>query len=323
MSMGLRLIALTVLFTGTLYGQNAPIGRASYIPVESHHGKTPYITSYFKVPIQSGGGFKALGVAAQPLQAARVAPNLSCPNPPSSTEVLDSGFSYQDSLLTTSEAASLSIPFVKIDGSSNTVVLVRDYVSSLECLASDNKTLLTYGVSLRTILTIDGYNARVDGSYALIAADATYNHKVVKLNIQAKGIYNQKYFSLIGSISGKDFNVQDFPAFHDSTSAMIKLIGDQSTTLTPELLGVVTILRPMTLTKAPAITWALSQIILDKTCSEALSDYYDSKAVFPRDAIRSTYVSIDGSCDSSTIPDTAQKEAASTYLAGLKAAKQK
>ena len=299
--------------------QNAPLRRAGYLPIESNEGKTPIVKPVMR---QASIGALALTASRAPGLTAGVAPSLSCSTPPTTQDVLNSGFSYDDSLLTTDEAASLSIPFVKINGSANTVVLVRDYISSIDCLASDNKTLLTYGVSLRTIITVDNFDAKLDASYAAIAADATYNHKTIKVNIQAKGISNGQYFTLITQIAGKDFNVDNFPAFYDSTSAMIKLIGDTSTTITPTLLGVVTILDDMTLTKAPAITWALTEILAKHTCTAALTGHFDQNATFPKDAITSTYQTILGKCDNATTPTDAQKSTASNYLAGLKAVKQ-
>jgi hypothetical protein len=78
----------------------------------------------------------------------------------------------------------------------------------------------------------------------------------------------------------------------------------------------------MTLTKAPAVSWALTQIMGQKTCSDALNGHYDQNATFPRDAITSTYQTILGACDNTTTPNNQQKQAAQNYLAGLKAVKQ-
>lgn len=314
------IIAVGALFLVThlvVDAQTAQIRKSTFFPIENKDGKTPPVSASSRLHANRF----ALTRTSSEVRAltANVASGLACAAPPSRDDILNAGFLYEDSLLTTDEAASLNIPFVKINGSATTMVLVRDYVSSLNCFATDNRTLLTYGASLRTIFTVDNYDAKLDGSYAAIAADATYNHKNMKVTIQAKGLRNSQFFTLITEIAGKDFNVDNYPAFYDATSGMIKLIGDAATTVTPELLGVVTILDDLTLTKAPAVTWALTDIMGDKTCSQALSGHYDQNATFPRDAITSTYQTIVGACDNTTKPNTQQKQAAATFLAGLKA----
>jgi hypothetical protein len=302
------------------HGQNAQIHSSRYIPLEAKGGRTPRVNPSSQ--LQSRKLDLKLHPFALPALTANVSEGLACASPPNAQDITNSGFSYDDSLLTTDEAATLSIPFVKLSGDVNTAVLVRDYVSSITCIATDNKTILTYGISLRTILTIDNYDAKLDGSYAAIAADATYNHKNMKVNIQVKGLSNPQFYTLITQIAGKDFDVDNYPAFYDATAGMIKLIGDTSTVKTAELLGVVTVLDDMTLTKAPAVTWALTEIMAQKTCADALSGHYDQNATFPRDAITSTYQTILGACDNTTIPNTQQKQEALNYLAGLKAVKQ-
>src|SRR5579884_1407834 len=197
-SFGLGILVCTVM-----HAQDAQIHKSNYVPLEGKEGKTPAVHA----PSRMHSNRFALGLssAAIPALTSNVSPGLACATTPDKDAVLNAGFQYEDSLLSTDEAASLNVPFVKISGSSNTMVLVRDYVSSLNCFATDNKTLLTYGVALRTIFTVDNYDAKLDGSYAAIAADATFNHKNMKVNIQAKGLRNTKFFTLITEIAGKDF----------------------------------------------------------------------------------------------------------------------
>ncbi len=251
-----------------------------------------------------------------------VPPGLSCPIPPPAGDIAAAGFEYTSSLLTVSEAASLNVPFFKGSGGQNAMVVVRDYMASLPCTASDAKTVLSYGHTIRTIITIGDYQTKLGTSLPVIAADATLNRKSTKLNIQVKGLTNAKFTGLVANLAGKDFTVETYAEYMSVESQMVRLISDSETKATPTLLGTVDITHfdNFQLTAAPAISWAMTQIVAKRSCDQALSDYSDPGAVLPRSAIVATYRSIAGRCDS-TAPDDAHKDIALQFLAGRKTVK--
>lgn len=251
-----------------------------------------------------------------------VPPGLTCPNPPSANDITNSGFQFTSQLLTTSQATSLNVPYLKASGGANAMVVVREYIESLPCTASDTKTLLIYGSTVRTVITVEDYQAKLGLSLPVIAADATLNHKSSKLNIEVKGLSNPKFSDMVANLAGKDFTVETYTEYMTAEAQLVKLVSDPLTKATPTLLGVTdpSILEESQLNQASVIAWALTQVAAKRSCDQALSSPFASNAKQYRSWIIAVYKTITGSCDG-TVPGGEQAKNASKFLIGLRMVK--
>ena len=248
-----------------------------------------------------------------PQSSAAYAPpgGLSCTQPPTAEDLLKAGMFNNDQLLSMPDASARKIPFVhtRVGG----MVLVRDSGASLPCIANDKKTLLTYGVGLRTILSIDHYNSALGTSLDAIAADTTLNHRDTKLNVELKGILNPQLSRLIPTIANRDFSVENYPVYVDIVEKLYTLMTDKGTILTPTILGSAIVLDDLNLASAPAISLALTSIASGTSCDDALKGHQTGSVAY--DGIKLVYQTIVGRCDSSS-PSAEQKQKATHYLTG-------
>jgi hypothetical protein len=253
-----------------------------------------------------------------PQSGAAYAPpgGLSCTQPPTAEDLLKAGLFNNDQLLSVPDASARKIPFAHtgIGG----VVLVRDSGASLPCMANDKKTLLTYGVGMRTIISIDHYNSVLGTSLDAIAADTTLNHRDTKLNIALMGFFNPQLSRLIPTIANKDFSVENYPAYIDIVDKLFALMTDKGTTLTPTILGSAILLDDSSLASAPAISLALASVADGTSCNDALNGHKTGSVAY--DGIKLVYQTIVGRCDGGN-PSPKQKEKAAQYLAGARQTK--
>jgi hypothetical protein len=290
----------------------------SYIPIGPSSGQRPVRGTLSKSDMEKRG--EALGLSPDTLNrisatAAEVntTATASTASPPTS---VTGNLQYSQTMMSISAAIKAQIPFLNANGSGTQMVLVRDFMKSQPCVAADGKTRLLYGQTIRTIITIADYDAKIGTSLPVLAADSTINKKNHQINIVILGFDNPKFNDVIGSLSSREFNVETYVQFLELQSQLIKLIGDSGTTQSIQRLGVLPDVDPSTLAGSAAIAYTLQQISDGKSCNKAKSDF-PSKTDPSASAIPDTYQMLTGTCDD-TSPSTVQRAQAKQYLLGIK-----
>jgi hypothetical protein len=261
-------------------------------------------------------GFAAADVSISHGNADSPLLDLAC-NPVPTADSVAANFEYKSALLTSSVAGKLGIPFVNVSGARNAMILIRDVMRSKDCLASDGKTRLLYGQTIRSILTITDWSASGSFKYAVVAADATVKNTSHQILVQVIGIRNPKLTDIIKKIAGKDFNVETYGDFIGVESDLMGLIGDSGTTLSVERLGTVKGAGNISdFQSSVATTYAVAQVAVGKNCSEAQASFRPGGAASLQ-SIQDAYIFFVGACDNSAPSDSAKKQA-SDVLANLK-----
>ena len=222
---------------------------------------------------------------------------------------------YRRTLLSRSAAVKLGIPVANVSTTGNQMVLVQEYSRAKECLASDNKTRLLYGQTIRTIITIANFDAQTNLTLPAIAASATIAGKSNSLQIQILGFSNPQIPVLIAGISGKELNVETYGEFAKIQSSLIGLTADAATTSSMIRLGIVTAEESDNLKNNVVAAFALQQIKDGRSCSDAKARYRQPSDP-SANTIDQTYEFIMSSC-SSVAPNLQEKTKASDYLQGL------
>src|SRR6266568_1462395 len=165
-------------------------------------------------------------------------PNPVC-NPAPTISDIQGNYEYHDTLMTSSEAGKVGITLGGLSGSGTQLLYIKDYLRGKECLATDGKTKLLYGQSIRTVISLSDWDSKFNASYSIIAADATINHKNHQLHLFSYGIDNADINTLIGNISNKTFDVDTYSDYSKIESEIIKLIPKPATNNKVERLAVV------------------------------------------------------------------------------------
>ena len=230
---------------------------------------------------------------------------------------LAGNYKLEQRLLTTSQAARANIPYVSGSGDGAQMVLVRDYLRGKECRASDGKTVLLYGQTIRTIITLADYNSSLGLSLPVIAADATINKRNHQVLITSYGFENPKINDVLANVSVQEFNVDHYGEYMTVQKQLIQLINDPGTKQSVERLGIVAA-NVDDYRDSVATVFALQEIADGSSCVDAKNDY-------PRDptwaamgsAVEHAYVTVVGAC-STDRPDNIQRSAAKRLLAGTR-----
>jgi hypothetical protein len=225
-------------------------------------------------------------------------------------------YQYHQRLLTTTEALSLGIPVANISGSGSKMVLVQDYAKAKECPATDNQNVVLYGHTIRTVITVSDWNAKIGTSIPVIAADATINKKDHQINIFVLGMENAKIPGIIAQVAGKTFNVENYAKYLEIEQNLIKLAEDNTTQFTIERLGALPRFDESQLRSSSASSFALHQIRDGRTCEQAKADFRaqgDPAAA----AIIRAYEVVTGECGVKPVT-SGQKEKADSLLFKLK-----
>lgn len=250
------------------------------------------------------------GVALQPLPSA-----LPVCDPVPTVLNLTGTFEYHQALLSTDTAIQLGLPVANVNSSQNEMVVVRDYSKSVQCLATDQKTILIYGQAIRTIITVDDYDTKIGLSLAAIAASATLAGKNDQVNIQVLGFDNAAFAPIFSSIANQELNVDTYSKYADVESQFIKLTTDNGTALSVARLGVVPDNTGSTLQNSVVVAYALQEISNGNSCSTAKGNI-DNITNDVSAGITSTYTIVADGCDSNS-PSAAARAAARTDLMGF------
>lgn len=215
------------------------------------------------------------------------------------------------------EAVQAKLPFVHAGGNGNSMVLVRDYRRAVPCDANDGTSVLVYGQVIRTIITIENYDANIGSDYVAAAANATLKHSAAKINIVVQGFDNPAFTRIISPLSGQDLNVETLPVYRKVMSDLLAAVSEASTTQSVKLIGELpSSVSQDRIQDAPTMVYALAAIKDGQNCEVA-------KTHAPRQmqsrlaVIAQTFTSVMGGCTDDD-PGGSAKSRAEGLLAGLK-----
>lgn len=240
----------------------------------------------------------------------------SCSKIPTQTDVNNGQWSYTDHFYTASQALKMGIPVVNINGSHELKVYVKDYRRVTTCTGSDSITVL-YGQIIRTVIEIENYDASVGVDLASIAANGTLKRNSQHFYFYKDGFFNPKIDSIIVSVQGKEFDVQNYSLFQNVMGDVINLLRQPGTTFSPSRIGIQEELgdEAEMLTKSPIIVYALSGICNGNSCEKVKNKF--SKNRFAMEVVENTYKSMECPLNSEK-PTGEAVVKAKKYLQGIK-----
>lgn len=240
-----------------------------------------------------------------------------CLKIPTQADVNNGKWSYTDHFYTASQALKIGIPVVNINGSRDLRVYVKDYRRVATCSGHDSITVL-YGQIIRTVIEIENYDASVGVDLASIAANGTLKKNSQHFYFYKDGFYNPKIDSIIISVQGKEFDVQNYTLFQNVMGEVINLLVKSGTTFSPARIGVQGTLgdEQEELAKSPVITFALSAIASGTSCSRAKKKFLQNR--FACDLVEQTYRALECQPDD-TKPAQEAMAKAKKLLQGVKA----
>ena len=202
---------------------------------------------------------------------------VECNSKPSINEVKLGQWTYTDKFYSLSQAYKIGIPIANADFTKNITIYVRDYKRIKPCTANDGITEINYGQIIRTVIEIENFDSSVGADLASIAASGTLNGKKQSFYLYKDGFYNPKIDSIIGTVSGKVFDVENYAVYQNVMSELIKLLASDETTFAVNKIGIVK--KEETnefLNEAPIISYTLYQISKGKTCSDIKDNFANS-----------------------------------------------
>jgi hypothetical protein len=226
-------------------------------------------------------------------------------------------------LLTRSAAAQLRIPVFNVSATADELVLVQDYASVKDCLATDNQTMLQYGRGIRTIITIATAQGETNLTLPAIAAAATISARRNQVRIEVYGFSNPAMTTAAASVFGQELNVESYATFAAVQKQLVGLTVAPGTARSVVKLGVVPRGERAELSDATVVAWALQQITSGRNCNQARTSLPPVGSGEPKPdltKVASTYVTMVGEC-SAKDPSNLQRAAAREYLYGLEVKK--
>lgn len=239
-----------------------------------------------------------------------------CTSVPTVTD-LPTGFTAQQVVMSRNAALKLGLPVGNGSLIANQMVLVQDYSRSKECLATDGKSRLLYGQTIRTVITISNMETQANLSLPAVAANATIAGKSNSVKIDVLGFNNSKMTEAASKIFGKELNVESFGLFSGIQAELVGLIVAPETSSSVERLGVVTADSPNSFGESVATAYALQLIKDGKSCTQAKSSYKDGKSLDANIAIEQVYAYLSDECKD-TAPTGVARARATEYLGSVR-----
>lgn len=219
-------------------------------------------------------------------------------------------------IMTASQAASLNITWIgSASGSYNAdqLLAVSDSSRVAPCVATDGKTTLYYGETIRTVVAMNDYTVKGSASFAVVAATATADGKTNSVDLYEIGFgdpqLDAKLAAAKQALGGSGINIENYSDF-------IKAFNTAET----YALGISNPGIDLVASDAPltnygdmlADAWAIQKIAQGYGCEDAVKDYRQ-KSQQDQSDIKNTYDAIAGGCG----VDDVAKSKAKQLLNGL------
>lgn len=221
----------------------------------------------------------------------------ACSKIPSQADVNNGQWSYTDHFFTAAQAIKLGIPVVNINGTHDLKLYVKDYRRAAICKGVDSVAVL-YGQIIRTVIEIEDYDATVGVDLASLAAHGTLKRNSQHFYFYKDGFYNPRIDSIIVTVQGKEFDVQNYSLFQGVMGEMINLLRHPGTTFSPSRIGVVEKLNEgdELLSASPFVAYAIAAVCNGNSCEKAKNRFRANR--YATEIIERTYQAL--GCNSPT-----------------------
>jgi hypothetical protein len=222
-------------------------------------------------------------------------------------------------IMTASQAVSLNISWAgSASGSYNgdQLLAISDSSRVAPCLATDGKTTVYYGETIRTVVAMNDYTVKGSASFAVVAATATVNGKSNSVDLYEIGYgdtqLDGKLVAAKQTLGGSGINIENYSDFLKAYNAA----ETYAHAITNPGIDLVAYDAPTSLTDYPdvlAIAWAIQNIAQGSGCEIATNKFKLQGQQYQND-IKNTYNAIAGGCG----VDGVGKAKAQQLLNGLK-----
>jgi|GEM_PF-2867136 len=254
--------------------------------------------------------------ASSPATVESAAALPTCSPVPPLPSIQGNSLTYHQSLMSRAAAAQLGLIGGSVGGSTDNLVVVRDYSRTVPCLATDGRTTLVYGQALRTVISVTSFEAQAGMSLQALAANATISGKNSSVTVQIVGFESAPMRAVIASIAGKELNVETYADFASIEARLLALVDSPSTTQSVQRLGLMSDQSESGLRTSIATAFAVYQIQRGRSCTAAKSDFRDSTPEAGAN-IEATYTNLAGGCNAAA-PSPVARARAQQILAGIK-----
>lgn len=238
---------------------------------------------------------------------------LHCDPVPTWNQIKTKQFDTHLQIMTAAQAASLNVTFVgSASGSYNAdqLLAVSDSSRVAPCIATDGKTTLYYGETIRTVVAMNDYTVKGNASFAVVAATATADGKSNSVDLYEIGFGDPKLDAKLvfakQTLGGAGINIEDYSDFIKAYNAA------ESYALTISKPGIDLVASDVQLPSTAyadtlASAWAIQKIAQGYGCEDAISKYKLQGQQYEND-INSVYDAIAGGCGVDDVARAKAKE---------------
>lgn len=236
-----------------------------------------------------------------------------CSTIPSLEDVQNQELVVFENFISAEKAADLNIPVLNVGASKNLTVYVKDYKWFKACSAGEDIEE-HFGYFFRSVIEISNYEATVEASLPALAANGTLKNKKQSFYFYKKGFDNPEIEQLMGNVSGKVFNVENYALFQDVTTQILQLLRDSTTTFQIGKIGEVNKSEDIYY-ESPVRAYTIEQIVKGKSCQETKNKVGSNNHSLA--VVEETYNFITENCNTEK-PTEIQRLTAKKYLGVLK-----
>jgi hypothetical protein len=245
--------------------------------------------------------------------AASVLPK--CDAPPQLADISGT-FKYNQTLLTTAAALKLGVGPLGLGGSGSQQLVVREWNRVEPCVATDGKTVVLYGQSIRTVIAVATVDAKADLSLAALAANATLSRRSAQVSIEAIGLSNPKMDLAVATLAAKELTVETYADFAKVQGTLLELLNDGDTKTSVKRVGIRSEATEQDLLEAVATAYGLYQLKNGVSCQQAKAQFPKAADAGATAAIEGVYSKLGLSCDA-TARGKIEKLRAEQLLVGI------
>ena len=236
---------------------------------------------------------------------------LACSDIPKLADLTNSTFSQ--TTMDISAAADANFPVGSFKASAAKKVFIQEWIRTDRCMATDNKTELVYGQSIRIVAGSEGYEAEGNLSLAALAANATLNKKNTRIEVQIIGFQDSQLNAIASNIYG-EFDVEKFSKVENLIQQLRKRADEISSGGKVVALGLAV---PKTEPSAyPVGAYALQQIANRQSCANTKSDLAPLSDAMSK-LVGDIYTEFTGACDGNQ-PNRVSEAKAEVALQGFR-----
>ncbi len=246
-------------------------------------------------------------------------PTLQCApsDIPTAAQLKTKKFDTHMAIITASQAASLNITFgaIALSGNADQLLAVSDSGRSAPCTATDGKTTVYYGQSIRTVIAMNDYTVKAGASIAIVAATATVSGKTNSVDLYEIGFgdpgLDAKLVAAKATVGGSGITIENYSSFLTAFNAA----DTYAVSLTNPGIDIVAY-DGLTNNFGDALAdaWAIQSIAQGTACESAVKGFKQTLQSF-QDDIRNVYTQLTGGCSG---VDAVGKAKAQQILNGLK-----